>query len=333
MSGPARIALALLVLAAGYGPADAGKIYWSEPGSIRRADKDGSNVETVVPNLFANGLAVGGGKLYWVDAGRFEIRRADLDGQGLEILVDPVNARGVELDLPEGKIYWAEGAFYETIRRANLDGTEVEDVIVDLPQVDGVNAIAIDSANQWIYFSNGLVFRSHTGGGTVVELHVAGGSAYGMALDVPNDAIYVANDEFCLVEARLGGTDWECFDSGSIEQTAAFDLALDSGSRELYWSLFHVDGGIWRKGLDSGTKENVLPGLPARAWVAVDAGCGDGTVDPGESCDDGNSDAGDGCENDCSETPVVVPALSGRGLIVAMLLALAASTVAYRRGR
>ena len=53
--------------------------------------------------------------------------------------------------------------------------------------------------------------------------------------------------------------------------------------------------------------------------------CGDGVVDPGEDCDDGNNVSGDGCEADC--TLIAIPATSGRGVAVAVLLLLSASAV------
>ena len=75
-----------------------GKIYWTElywdsrPGTIQRADLDGSNPELLVTGLSAPwdiALDVTGGKVYWTEPGDESgaISRANLDGTHIEVLV------------------------------------------------------------------------------------------------------------------------------------------------------------------------------------------------------------------------------------------------------
>lgn len=117
------------------------KLYWTERYGIRRANQDGSQIEDVLTNLGQlHGLALDtvNRKIYWSERGAElnRIRRADFDGAEVEDVVPEGSARaGIALDLVEGKIYWVHGnsAFYcpvQTIRRANLDGTQPE-VVVD----------------------------------------------------------------------------------------------------------------------------------------------------------------------------------------------------------
>ena len=76
------------------------------------------------------GIAVGGGMLYWTDRRTDKIQRAALDGSGVEDLVTAglSNPQGIVLDADGGKLYWTDWGTNK-IQRANLDGTEVEDVV------------------------------------------------------------------------------------------------------------------------------------------------------------------------------------------------------------
>jgi DNA-binding beta-propeller fold protein YncE len=110
----------------------AGRIYWTNmghpkanDGSIERADLDGRNRETIVPQ---------GGtftpkqiqfekksrKLYWCDREGMRLMRANLDGSNIETLVDTSQGDprpgpdatkwcvGVAIDVDGGKVYWTQ---------------------------------------------------------------------------------------------------------------------------------------------------------------------------------------------------------------------------------
>ena len=118
---------------------DAGKMYWSfgvfEGGGIQRANLDGSNVEDLLstaPGPPPEGIALDLvlGKMYWTDG---NIARANLDGSNVEYL--KVRGGIFALDLDAGKIYETFGA---KIRRVNLDGTDVEDVVTGLSNSTGI---------------------------------------------------------------------------------------------------------------------------------------------------------------------------------------------------
>ena len=84
-------------------------MYWTEPGGeydpgiIRRATLDGSNIEDLLTELDSpRDLAVdgAGGKIYWTDENG--IRRADLDGSNAELLLKELRfVRGIALDVPQ----------------------------------------------------------------------------------------------------------------------------------------------------------------------------------------------------------------------------------------
>jgi len=119
------------------------KIYWSMAttgmeGEIRRANLDGTEIETVVsgygkPARIA--LDASGGKIYWTDYAFDVVRRANVDGSDVEDLFlvgDNLNPGGLALDLSAGKVYWGQAWATNRckIMRMNLDGTDPEDVLL-----------------------------------------------------------------------------------------------------------------------------------------------------------------------------------------------------------
>jgi hypothetical protein len=107
----------------------AGKLYWAEHlphRAIRRANLDGSGIETVIELADAPldlKIDAARGKLYWSSMGIF---RADTDGSNLE-LVRPGNDHPdqIALDLWSDKIYWTVFSV-PRIMRADLDGSNPE---------------------------------------------------------------------------------------------------------------------------------------------------------------------------------------------------------------
>jgi hypothetical protein len=111
---------------------EAGHIYWTNmgvpnrnDGSIERADLDGRNRKTIVPqgNTFTPKqlqLDKDNGKLYWCDREGMRVMRAYLNGSNIETLVDtshgdprpgPDQTRwcvGIAIDAGRGQIYWTQ---------------------------------------------------------------------------------------------------------------------------------------------------------------------------------------------------------------------------------
>jgi DNA-binding beta-propeller fold protein YncE len=127
---------------------EAGHIYWTNmgnpsknDGAIMRADLNGSNVTTIVPEggTFTPKqlqLDKKNGRLYWSDREGMRVMRVNLDGSGLETLIDASrrefarrDARnwcvGIALDVEGGKLYWtqkgSDNANEGRIFRANLE--------------------------------------------------------------------------------------------------------------------------------------------------------------------------------------------------------------------
>ena len=115
-----------------------GKLYWTEQtgertGKIQSADLKG-NVRLVaeLTSGFPMGIAVDGanGKLY-ITNGWGRVQRVDVDGSNFRgDLVEGLSApQGIAVDAAAGKVYWtARGK----IQRANVDGSNIEDVVTGL---------------------------------------------------------------------------------------------------------------------------------------------------------------------------------------------------------
>ena len=136
------------------------KIYWSnacfsptgETG-IFRANLDGSSIEKLAATVDAQGIALDldANRIYWTDNN--VVTRANLDGSGAEALVTTpfVSLQGTAIDPGTQKIYWTDdndGA----LQRANLDGSDVEDVFpIGAHHPTG---IAFDLQERNMYFSS-----------------------------------------------------------------------------------------------------------------------------------------------------------------------------------
>lgn len=116
------------------------RLYWIDTAGIHLTDLTNDSDMLLIPletQAFAIALDTSGGKLYWTEEG--SIQRANLDGTGIEVLFqeDPGLFYGIALDTREGKMYWTDSVGGR-IRRAELDGDNPEDVIVGLYQPSGL---------------------------------------------------------------------------------------------------------------------------------------------------------------------------------------------------
>ena len=154
---------------------DGGKIYWadytySDP-RIRRADLDGTNVETLVSasdgcQLEGIVLDLAAGHIYWAERMTQHIKRANLDGSGVTLILACWEGIGHPwgLALAGGRIYWASD---ESIFSANLAGEDVQTLVSDLP--DSPRSLEMDAAAGQLYWVTGGMY-----GGLVQRINLDG---------------------------------------------------------------------------------------------------------------------------------------------------------------
>jgi 3-hydroxyacyl-CoA dehydrogenase len=230
--------------------AEAGHIYWTNmgnptanDGSIERADLDGTNRKTIVPQgaTFTPKqlkLDQQGGKIYWSDREGMRIMRSNLDGSKIETLVDTSkgDARpgrdatkwcvGIAVDHDGGKIYWTQkggdNARQGRILRANLEllngdtpanRHDIEVIFDALPEPIDLD---LDLKNRMIYWTD----RGNPPQGNTVNrasIDKAGKrpeivvndlmEGIGLSLDLKGGRIFFADLGGSVYSAKLDGSE------------------------------------------------------------------------------------------------------------------------------
>ena len=197
-----------------------GKLYWVNraAGLIRRANLDGTDVETVISGLTnPNYVAVAplSGYLFWVgnspSCDTSTIERANLDGTGRQVLFSGLGFAGpLAVDELFGKLYWTDQR--RGIRRANLDGSGEQVVIPDVFVV----ALSVDSYGEKIYWTTGSeIRRANLDGSGVQTLHSGSraNSIESLALHLSEGKIYWSENDR-LRRANLDGSAVETLATG-----------------------------------------------------------------------------------------------------------------------
>jgi 3-hydroxyacyl-CoA dehydrogenase len=233
--------------------AEAGHIYWTNmgnpsanDGSIERANLDGKNRRTIVPEgaTFTPKqlkLDQQGGKVYWSDREGMRVMRANLDGSEIETLVDTSqgDARpgrdaakwcvGIAVDHVGGKFYWtqkgADNAGEGRILRASLEmpegegpanRTDIEVLFDSLPEpID----LELDLGSRMLYWTDrGNPPRGNTvsrapmdaqsGDGEGAEILVGDlMEAIGLSLDPKGGRMFFSDLAGSVYSAKLDGSE------------------------------------------------------------------------------------------------------------------------------
>jgi hypothetical protein len=173
-----------------------GKMYWANSNKIQRANLDGTEVETFLSSLSPQprGLAWNAANeiLYWTAGGavgRYFAGIQTLAETGGDAVYE------VELDVAGNKMYWAAN---DGIRRANLDGSNVEHIVPDSASGSGMFGLDLDLDGGKIYFSwffstGSEIRRANFDGSQVETLRDGLRSPRGIALLI-DPASVLAND-------------------------------------------------------------------------------------------------------------------------------------------
>jgi hypothetical protein len=229
-----------------------GHIYWTNmgvlhlnDGSIERADLDGRNRKTIVPEggTFTPKqlqLDKSSGKLYWCDREGMRVMRANVDGSAIETLVETgrgdVDRRdqtkwcvGISVDTGRGQIYWTQkgpdNAELGRILRANIElpagqsasnRTDIEVLFDGLPEpID----LELDRKNRLLYWTDrgdpprgNTVNRAPMDADTktrpapeILFRHLMEG--IGIALDLEGGRMFLTDLTGTVYSARLDGSE------------------------------------------------------------------------------------------------------------------------------
>jgi DNA-binding beta-propeller fold protein YncE len=210
-------------------------------GSIERADIDGKNRKIIVAQGDTHTpkqiiLDKKGGKLYWCDREGMRVMRCNLDGSQLETLIEAGRGEadsrdqtrwpvGLTIDPKFQKIYWSQkgldNAGLGRIFRANVEipagqtaatRSDIEIFYDGLPEpID----LELDHKNRVLYWTdrgdpprgntvNRASIDNKPAEPEIVITHLMEG--IGIALDVPNDRMFVTDFAGSVYSARLDGS-------------------------------------------------------------------------------------------------------------------------------
>jgi sugar lactone lactonase YvrE len=181
------------------------------------------------------------------------------------------------LDTITGKIYWVDGYLSTaSIRRANLDGTNIEDIITSwaLSEPVGITLDEVEAKMYWTNYDFASIQRANLNGSNV-EVLVASGLSHpgGIALDVAAGKMYWTSYGAAKIQrANLDGTDIEDIITSGLSHPEG--IALDTAADKMYW----IDAGtdkIQRANLDGTVVEDlVTSGLSNPFGIALDTPAG-----------------------------------------------------------
>ncbi len=187
----------------------ANRMYWGDQTSEELWSTD---LTTISPQLvagtnFNRGLAIdaAGGKVYWtmsVTATSGRIMRSNLDGSDQQIVRAEGSSKpgNLALDVAAGKIYWSD-PIARKVRRANLDGTNVEPVL-DTLFIGNPKGIALDIPAGKIYIGLDVAMEESPAQGWIYRCTFDGLEAELIAtgLGSVNDMIIVPDAAPCLAD-------------------------------------------------------------------------------------------------------------------------------------
>ena len=218
------------------------KIYWKVDGTIRRANLDGSEDETLVTRGGNKGgvvLDVGEGKMYWTNVYYGKIQRSNLDGSQVEdLLIELGKPDGLGLNLSGRKMYWTnhEGS---KIQRANFDGSRIETLVstgLSLP-----SGLVLDVGAKKMYWTDrgsDKIQRANLDGSQVENLIITGLSDPArIALDVEGGKMYWTDYEADKIQrANLDGTQIEDLLTNQNRVDGPMGIVLDLRAGKMYWA-------------------------------------------------------------------------------------------------
>ena len=180
------------------------------------------------------------------------------------------------IDTKGTQIYWTDmggaGTYSGSIRRANLDGTNVQDLVTGLGRPKNI-ALDIEGGKMyWTDANEDKIRRANLDGTDVQDLVTGLGFPFGIALDIEGGKMYWTDASTGKIQcANLDGTDVQEFVTG-LEWPLG--IALDAEGGKIYWtdagSVGTDSGSIRRANLDGTNVQDLVTGLGIALAIALD---------------------------------------------------------------
>ena len=184
------------------------------------------------------------------------IWRMNRDASELEVIVENIDdPYSIALDVAANKMYWIDNA--GNVSRANLDGTDAEIGIINMPGA-ALRGLALDLKNNKMYVYDAEDEDMYIADldGSNPTIIISGIYGYAVTVDTENNKIYF-EDKKVLLRANLDGSNVE-----TVADTATriYGIEIDNEANKLYW------GGrdskeIYSSDLDGANLETLKTGL------------------------------------------------------------------------
>ena len=166
-------------------------------------------------------------------------------------------------------MYWADEQV-DKIQRANLDGSNIEDLIATTTMK--VKALALDITGGKMYWADEEVDKIRRSGlhSSDIEDLVSAGvmKPRAMALDTAGGKMYWADEEVDKIRrANLDGSNIEDLVSSAVMKPRGLALDIDGG--KMYWTGEEIDK-IQRANLDGSSIEDLVTGVTRPKALALD---------------------------------------------------------------
>ncbi len=242
------------------------KLYWIEYQELKRANLDGSNVETIInltADVYLRNMTISGSELFWVErfyntgdfSNTYYIKKANLDGSGVTTLHTEYVASsgtpsnmgtvyGIQVDSVNGHIYWASNTA-DGIYRKNSDGSGGVSTILNSTYVLSPRSLVIDVPNNKLYWTDthssfDNVRSANLDGSGVTVLNNTVADPYGIAL-----ATVTANPAG-LAEIDIQGNNISISNNDTtpdtIDNTSFGAVALNNNYKDHYFFARNLGG-------------------------------------------------------------------------------------------
>lgn len=239
---------------------------------IQCAQPDGSEqADLLIAPGKPMGMAVdrAAGTLYWAEREPNRIWSLDLEGVASATSLVQVGLgaglRGMAISTSAGKVFWVAENF-QKIQRANLDGSQVEDLTIP---VGSFFDVEVDDSAGMLYWTNGAqIWRGNLDGSGATAIVGDADQPYYLALDLTAGKLYwtdfAANE---IGRSNLDGSAREVPGPihGLVDQPIG--VALDVEAGKVYWTL--DSGAVQRADLDGTNIETVANGLESTWDITV----------------------------------------------------------------
>jgi len=178
-------------------------IYWTnrDTNSIKAANLDGTNpIDIITENVITpNGISLDYeyNKIFWTSYnGKIQSFLLDGSGQVNDIITGISSGRPVDIavDYSYEKLYYSlAGVDFDmsSIICANIDGTNIQSLPIDFPMFTAPGGIALDIANDKIYWTEATrIRRANLNGSNVEDLVTGLHFATDIVLDLDNNVMY-----------------------------------------------------------------------------------------------------------------------------------------------